>query len=198
MRTTNSHLHSKLRPIGPEASGFRVTPISGVKYGKYSYRLIFKPDSAKHDVEYICKSGFVDEFVYFKDALYIACYTDFLFSLIAFEKIIDQVSGPINEDHIDIILSKYECVIRPSNWYKLYDCKIEVYATGLKRINQPETTNEIVAMLEPPYKVVRNSHWSTSIYNNFESARLAEAMCNLTYPREVLRMYITRCLVYRE
>lgn len=199
MRMSNSHLHNKIKPLGVESSGFKTLPISGVKYNKYAYKVIFNSSLLDHkEVEYICTGAFQDEFVCFRDSLYIADYEDYVLALMFFEKHIESVSGPLNQNHVEILLSKYECVVRPNNWYKLYDCKMEIYITIAGRPNFKAAADEIISYIEPPYKVVKNNFWSLSIYNMFEHARLAEAMCKLSFPPDHLRMYITRCLVYRD
>lgn len=201
MKMGNSHLHHKISPLGTESSGFNSSPIGNIKYNKYAYKIIFKPCGPSEDmqsVQYICEQAFQDEFACFRDCLYIAHYEDYCLALMLFERRIESVSGPINQEHIDILLSKYTCVVRPHNWYKLYDCKMDIYFSIDARANYRETVDNVVSMLEEPYKVVRHSFWSLCVYNTFEHARVTEAICKLSYPKDAIRMYLTRCLIYRK
>lgn len=199
MRKANTHLHHKIKPLGTESSGFSMEPISNIKYNKYAYKIEFKQDIPHlDDIGHICKEAFADEHVSFRNVIYIAAYEDYCLALMLFEKKIHKVSGPVNEDHIDILLSKNICVIRPHNWYRLYDCKMDIYFSMDARANYKNTVTEIESLVEQPFKIVKNSFWHLCIYNTYEHAKITEAMCKLTYPRETLRMYITRCLVYRK
>ena len=201
MRKTNTHLQYKIRPLAAESSGLIVEPISSIKYNKYAYKINFYEHTSFDDfkeLNHICEQAFEDDFVCFRSLLYIASFNDYCLALMLFERHIESVSGPINQNHIDILMSNYDCVVRPHNWYKLYDCKMEIYFNINVRAHYSNTLDELEALVEPPYKMVRSGFWNICIYNTFESARVTEAICKLTYPRESVRMYITRCLVYRK
>lgn len=198
MKKTNTHLQHKIKPLGTESSGFAAEPISNIKYNKYAYKIDFKQDQDTSEIAHICEQAFEDEFITFRHVIYIASYSDYCLALMLFEKRIERVSGPVNSDHVDILLSKYVCVIRPNNWYRLYDCKMDVYFSMNARQNYKTLVADLESLIEPPFKMVKSSFWHVCVYNTFEQARVTEAMCKLTYPRETLRMYITRCLVYRK
>ena len=119
-----------------------IFPSEKMYYGRYAYKLDFNSEGIDtrrnllsfrrqiEDFEFDCLENFCRPYIARNGIrLYFFNYSDLLTTYHVFKSQITKVSGPINSEHLDLLLSKdYHVQVRSQNWFKKYDCKVYLTA----------------------------------------------------------------------
>lgn len=182
--------------LGKESSGFVIQPLNSKKRDLYYYKISVRdldPQLARE----ICATELKHEYLCAKGIILLADFQDYARALLLFERNIVQVSGPVSEEHLQILLSNHYCVIRPHAWYRQYDAKVELYSYRATRTDFQNRTQELINNIGPAYKVMTVGYRSMAVYTQLDQAELLVAMCRLSFPQQYIRSFISRCVIWK-
>ena len=126
-----------------------VRPSASIYYGKFPYKIVFNNrlinesipnnagiDSFDHDLEFEFRD-FASNFNNFyrmmfnsSRRIYFSDYNDLTSTLAMYGDWVEQVQGPISDNHIDLLYTDgLDLVVKTTPFYKKYDYKLEIYAS---------------------------------------------------------------------
>lgn len=126
-----------------------VRPSASIYYGKYPYKIVFDnrlvnesiPDNRDvnrfdHDLHFEFRD-FASNFNNFyrlmfnsSRRVYLADYDDLLSTLGMYGDWVEQIQGPISDNHIDLLYTDgLNLVVKAAPFFKKYDYKLEIYAS---------------------------------------------------------------------
>jgi hypothetical protein len=211
-----------VEPLGPECAAYPSSPSGQIYYYSYPYRVdLITTTLNSNDTVYdrrrdvLMRKLMLEEFCdrelsrglrsYISDAsyrVYLQSYSDLQIFLAFFHSSVEHVYGPLDDNHVKVLLdADYQCVVRKP-YYGKYDIKVYV-TTKLKglgqgalrsmgdRMSERQAIKEYLTENLPPDKHM----WRGDLYTTEEDLRALQPFIMLQFPDA--RLIVTKCVLKR-
>jgi len=216
-----------LKSVTKISGPFTLLPSNGIYFKRYPYKVKLKDWAPEETDYYKRRREYVLRRIMFEDFLeqeaeaghrivmgrtntliYLRSYKDLKVFVAYFHQDILSVYGPINQEHINMLLSpEIHCAVR-GPYYKKYDCKVYVcykwnknWATSMyslsSKTDRISKVNEALDFFDAniPSDDIRRmcSYYRTDeFYTSYKHIKQLAPFINLQFPD--IRMIITKCL----
>jgi len=196
-----------IKPLGETFLGHPVWPSESQWYkGEFTYKLSmripkgvrrdkFRPElkefvntNLKHSVRMRLPKREV--------TIHLKCADDLATLVQTYNKLIMNISGPINLEHLNGIHQKVSFQPRSEGWFKKYDTRVETSMMGisgdLNKIQARDHLKELLDTNLSEYKVIGKRALNPTYYVNWQEFEMVLAFAKMG---GAPRMYITRAMI---